>query len=134
MSERVPFGETGSVQRKSPPRRTEMPPNGWSSQSSTSCKDLSRYSKYRRSLIGASSHMIIDVGFIKSQSNVFFMSQEVFSVRSIGILNLECAVLPDESSNDVIPEAETARTIFPVDLKYEIIVVHKNVFPVPPFP
>lgn len=118
ICDRVPFGKTGSVCRKSPPRRTEIPPNGFSSRSSTSRKDLSRYSKHRLSLIGASSHMRSDVCFIRSASDVlFFISHDLLLARSIGILNLKCVVVPEGKSNDAIPEAASARTTFPSDRK-----------------
>lgn len=49
-------------------------------------------------------------------------------------MNLECVVRPHGSISKATPEAATARTTFPNDLKYEIITIHKKVFPVPPWP
>ena len=55
-------------------------------------------------------------------------------VRSKGILSRECVVLPESSKRDAIQEDATANTIFPTDLKEEMIVVQRNVLPVPPCP
>ena len=60
------------------------------------------------------------------------MVETYWSVNSKGNLNLECAVLPEGSSSDAIPEEATAKTIFAYDLSVVIIVFHKKVFPVPP--
>jgi hypothetical protein len=50
----------------------------------------------------------------------------------IGILNLECAVLPPGSSSEAIPLDAAVRTIFLFDLKAADSVFHMKVFPVPP--
>ncbi|MFS7954309.1 hypothetical protein Hanom_Chr07g00628761 [Helianthus anomalus] len=129
------FGLTGSVCLKSPPNRTDFPPNGLSWFPRTSLRLLSKDSKHRRSLIGASSQIIRDVSKSRCASCVcFLMLHRESSVKSSGILNREWAVLPDGNNSDAIPDAATAKTIFPVDLRAAIIAVHKYVLPVPPWP
>ncbi|PVH38707.1 hypothetical protein PAHAL_5G331500 [Panicum hallii] len=97
--------------------------------------DQSKASKHRLCVINASSHIIREVFLIKSASVVpLLISQIAVSSRSTGILKRECAVLPPGNNNEATPEEATARTIFLADLMDVIIVVHKNVFPVPPKP
>ena len=51
-----------------------------------------------------------------------------------GIQNLECAVLPIGNNKDAILDDATAKTILLSDLILVIIVFHKYVFPVLPWP
>ena len=54
------------------------------------------------------------------------------SVMLIGILNLECVVLPPWSRRAAIPHNVTASTIFPSDRSFVVIDLHRYVLPVPP--
>ncbi|CAM6023564.1 unnamed protein product [Sphagnum balticum] len=62
------------------------------------------------------------------------MLQVDSSCRSIGILNLEWAVLPPRSNKDAIPDEATASTILPCPHRRDRSVVQTNVLPVPPLP
>ncbi|CAK9249694.1 unnamed protein product [Sphagnum jensenii] len=62
------------------------------------------------------------------------MLQVDSSCRSIGILNLEWAVLPPGSNRDAIPDEATASTILPCPRRRDKSVVQTNVLPVPPLP
>ncbi|KAH9554127.1 hypothetical protein CY35_08G048000 [Sphagnum magellanicum] len=62
------------------------------------------------------------------------MLQVDSSCRSIGILNLEWAVLPPRNNNDAIPNEATANTILPCLRRRDKSVVQTNVLPVPPLP
>jgi hypothetical protein len=62
------------------------------------------------------------------------MLQVYSSCRSIGILNLEWAVLPPRSNKDSIPDEVTASTILPCPHRRDRSVVQTNVLPVPPLP
>ncbi|CAK9276115.1 unnamed protein product [Sphagnum jensenii] len=62
------------------------------------------------------------------------MLQVDSSCRSIGILNLEWAVLPPGSNKDAIPDEATASTILPCLHRRDKSVVQTNVLPVPPLP
>ncbi|KAH8957251.1 hypothetical protein BDL97_07G082200 [Sphagnum fallax] len=52
--------------------------------------------------------------------------------RSIGILNLEWAVLPPRNNKDAIPDEATTSTILPCPRRRDRSVVQTNVLPVPP--
>nr|GEX69254.1 hypothetical protein [Tanacetum cinerariifolium] len=67
-----------------------------------------------------------------SASDKFPWVEESFS--SNGNLNHEWVVRPDGSNIDAILEEATTSTIFPTARSAYIIVFHKNVFPVPPWP
>jgi hypothetical protein len=54
--------------------------------------------------------------------------------KSIGILNLEWAVLPPRSSKDVILDEATASTILPCPHRRDRRIVQTNVLLVPPLP
>ncbi|CAK9865388.1 unnamed protein product [Sphagnum jensenii] len=54
--------------------------------------------------------------------------------RSIGILNLEWAVLPPRSNKDAIPDEATASMIFPCLRRRDRCVVQTNVLSIPPLP
>jgi hypothetical protein len=54
--------------------------------------------------------------------------------RSIGILNLEWAVLLRKSNKDVIPDEATTSTILPCPRRQDRSVVQTNVLSVPPLP
>lgn len=56
------------------------------------------------------------------------------SRMSKGSLNRECGVRPPGSKIDAIPEDATANAIFPLLLIKLSKVVHRKVFPVPPYP
>ncbi|CAM6013546.1 unnamed protein product [Sphagnum balticum] len=62
------------------------------------------------------------------------MLQVDSSCRSIGILNLEWAVLPPRSNKDAILDEATTSTILPCPRKRDKSVVQTNVLPVPPLP
>ncbi|CAK9227532.1 unnamed protein product [Sphagnum troendelagicum] len=62
------------------------------------------------------------------------MLQVDSSCRSIGILNLEWAVLPPGSNRDAIPDEATVSTILPCPHRRDKNVVQTNVLPVPPLP
>ena len=60
------------------------------------------------------------------------IEQNEFSVKLIGIINLECAVLPPGSNSAAIPLEATLITISPLDLTAVDKVFKTNVLPVPP--
>ncbi|CAN7011515.1 unnamed protein product [Brassica oleracea var. botrytis] len=64
----------------------------------------------------------------------FLTSQKVSSWSLRGILNLEWAVRPPGRSRAAIAEEATSLTFLFDFLKAEMIVLYKNVFPVPPAP
>ncbi|GKD01558.1 hypothetical protein Tco_1171832 [Tanacetum coccineum] len=79
--------------------------------------------------------MIRSHSLSKSANWLFlFMLHVHSSCKLSGILNLECAVLPDGSSSDVIPEDATSRTILYSKCKTHANDFHKKVFLVPPWP
>ncbi|KAH9560653.1 hypothetical protein CY35_06G117800 [Sphagnum magellanicum] len=74
---------------------------------------------------------------LRTNSTTFIccvMLQVDSSCRSIGILNLEWAVLPPGSNKDAIPDEATASTILPCPRRRDRIVIQTNVLPVPPLP
>ncbi|KAH9570811.1 hypothetical protein CY35_02G060600 [Sphagnum magellanicum] len=62
------------------------------------------------------------------------MLQVDSSCRSIGILNLEWAVLPPISNKDAILDEATTSTILPCPRRRDKSVVQTNVLAVPPLP
>ncbi|CAK9235701.1 unnamed protein product [Sphagnum troendelagicum] len=62
------------------------------------------------------------------------MLQVDSSCRSIGILNLEWAVLSPRSNKDTILDEATVSTILPCPRRRDRNVVQTNVLPVPPLP
>ncbi len=62
------------------------------------------------------------------------MLQVDSSCRSIGILNLEWAILLPRSNKDVILDEATVNTILLCPRRRDISVVQTNVLPVPPLP
>ena len=60
------------------------------------------------------------------------IEQNESSVKLIGILNLECVVLPPESKSAAILLEATLITISPLDLTAVDKVFKTNVLPVPP--
>ena len=140
MEERDPFLTTGSICRKSPPRTTGLPPNGRSAFEGVCSERISRIvlskaSKHQRWVIGASSHIMREDTCISSASMVPLLTLHVLaSFTSNGILNLECAVRPLGKSRDATPEEATASTIFFSERNLAIIVFHRKVLPVPPWP
>ncbi|KAM3332902.1 hypothetical protein ACQJBY_028177 [Aegilops geniculata] len=115
----LPFGITGRILRKSPPRTIVMPPNNLSLLFTFLCLNislrfLSSASKHILFAIGASSHSISDVFFSSSAKyEPCLMSHVDSSVRISGMWNLECVVLPPSRSSAAIPDDATASTIFP---------------------
>ncbi|KAH9557607.1 hypothetical protein CY35_07G093000 [Sphagnum magellanicum] len=74
----------------------------------------------------------------KSPPRTMVFPPKIFSIafdslcKSIGILNLEWAVLRPRSSKDVIPNEATTSTILPCLRRLDKSVVQTNVFPIPP--
>ncbi len=140
MSSRPPLGTTGRICQKSPPRTTVFPPKIFSvacasSNCIKSCKVRSIVLKARQCIIGASSQMIRPA--LRTNSATFIccvMLQVDSSCKSIGILNLEWAILPPRSSKDAIPNEATASTILPCPHRQDRSVVQTNVLPIPPLP
>ncbi len=140
MSSRPPLGIIGRICKKSPPRTTVFPPKIFlitcaSSNCIKSCKARSTISKAQRCIIGASSQMIRSS--LRTNSATFIccvMLQVDSSCRSIGILNLEWAVLPPRNSKDAIPDEAIASTILPCPRRRDISVVQTNVLLIPPLP
>ncbi|CAK9865282.1 unnamed protein product [Sphagnum jensenii] len=62
------------------------------------------------------------------------MLQVDSSCRSIGILNLEWAIMPPRNNKDTIPNEATASTILPYPRRRDRSVVQTNVLLVPPLP
>ena len=140
MSDLVPFGVTGSICQKSPQPTSVRPLKGLSAlfsflSHSIFLKVLSNASKHNLFTIGASSQIISEVLF-KSLASLLpcFISQVVSEVTSNGIWNRECVVLPFGNYKAAIPKVPTGRTIIDCDRRYEIIVFHSKVLPVPPCP
>ncbi len=129
MSSRPPLGTTGNICRKSPPKTMVFPPKILSvAYASSNCikshKVQSTASKARRCIIGASSQMIRSA--LRTNLATFIccvMLQVDSSCRSIGILNLEWAVLPPRSNKDAIPNEATASTILPCPRRRDRSVV-----------
>ncbi|KAH8944967.1 hypothetical protein BDL97_12G014900 [Sphagnum fallax] len=74
---------------------------------------------------------------LRTNSTTFIccvMLQVDSSWRSIGILNLEWAVLPPGSNKDAIPDEATASTILPCPRRHDKSVLQTNVLPIPPLP
>ena len=70
-----------------------------------------------------------------SNSAIFvpcFISHIDNSSMSIGIRNREWVVRPFGSNKEAMPDDATIRTIFLFALRYETIVFHTKVLPVPP--
>ncbi|GJW31926.1 hypothetical protein Tco_0051958 [Tanacetum coccineum] len=63
-------------------------------------------------------------------SKIFF--RQLSSCKLRGILNRECAVLPDDNSNDAIPEDATASTILSSKRRAHVMDFHRKVLLVPP--
>jgi hypothetical protein len=61
-----------------------------------------------------------------------FISHMDMSSLSMGIRNLEWAVQQFGSNKEATPDDATASTIFFCALRYDTIVFHREVFPVPP--
>ncbi len=140
MSSRPPFGTIGKICQKSPPRTTVFPPKIFlvtsvSSNYIKSHKVRSTTSKARRCIIGASSQIIKSTLRTNLATFICYVMLQVdSSCRSIGILNLEWAVLPPRSNKDAIPDEATTSTILPCPHRRDKSVVQTNVLPVPPLP
>ncbi len=134
------LGNNSQDLSKIPPRTTVFPPKIFlvASASSNCIKSRrvrSTVSKAQRCIIGASSQMIRSA--LRTNSATFIccvMLQVDSSCRSIGILNLEWAVLPPKNNKDAIPDEATASTILPCPRRWDKSVVQTNVLPVPPLP
>jgi hypothetical protein len=140
MSSRPPLGITGRICQKSPPRTTVFPPKIFSvACASSNCIKSRRVqltaSKAQPCIIGASSQMIRSI--LRTNLATFIccvMLQVDSSCKSIGILNLEWAVLPPRSSKDAIHDEAPISTILPCPHRRDRNVVQTNVLPVPPLP
>ncbi len=132
MSSRPPLGTTGKIYRKSPPRTTVFPPKIFS-VACASCNCIksrrvrSTTSKARRCIIDASYQMIRSALHTNSATFICCVMLQVdSSCRSIGILNLECAVVP--------PRCNSWWGNYKHDCRWDKSVVQTNVLPVPPLP
>ncbi len=157
MSSCPPLGKTGKICRKSPPRTTVFPPKILSvacasSNCIKSCRVQLTASKVRRCIIGASSQMIRSTLCTNSATFISYVMLQVdsscrsigilnlewavldSSCRSIGILNLEWAVLLPRSNKNAIPDEVITSTILLCPHRQDKIVVQTNVLPVPPLP
>ncbi len=140
MSSRPPLGTISRICQKSPLRTTVFPPKIFlvasaSSNCIKSWKVWSTTSKVRQCIIGASSQMIRSTLRTNSATFICYVMLQVdSSCRSIGILNLEWAVLLPRSSKDAIPNEATTSTILPCPRRWDKNVVKTNVLPVPPLP
>ncbi len=140
MSSRPPLGTTSKICRKSPQRTTVFPPKIFSVAYAScnyikSCKVQSTTLKAQRCIIGASSQMIRSASRTNSATFICCVMLQVDSLcRSIGILNLEWAVLPPRSNKDAILDEATVSTILPCPHRRDRSVVQTNVLPVPPLP
>ncbi len=140
MSFCPPLGTTGRIYQKSPPRTMVFPPKIFSvAYASSNCiksrRLQSTVSKVRRCIIGASSQMIRSALRTNSATFICYVMLQVdSSCRSIGILNLEWAIMSPRSSKNAIIDEAIASTIFPCPRKQGKSVVQTNVFPVPPLP
>ncbi len=140
MSSRPPLGTTSKICQKSPPTTMIFPPKRLSvACTSSNCikshRVRSMASKSRRCIIGASSQMIRLA--LRTNLATFIccvMLQVDSSCRSIGILNLEWAVLSPRSNKDAIRDEAIASTILPCLHRRDKSVVQTNVLPVPPLP
>ena len=118
MEDHEPLRKTGKICLKSPPRTIGLPPNGRIVFAGLCSERMSRIvvskaSKQRRCVIGASSQIISDVTCKSSASIVpLFTLHVLASVMSNGILNLECVVRPFGKSREATPDDATASTIF----------------------
>jgi len=140
MSSRPALGTTGKICQKSPPRTMVFPPKIFSiACASSNCiksrRVRSTASKARQCIIDASSQMIISALCTNSATFIYCVMLQVdSSCRSIGILNLEWAVLPPESNKDAIPDEATASTILLCPCRWYRSVAQTNVLLVPPLP
>ncbi|KAH9560543.1 hypothetical protein CY35_06G110500 [Sphagnum magellanicum] len=119
MSSCPALGTTSKICQKSPPRTTIFPPKiflvaSTSSNYIKSCKVRSTALKAQRCIISASSQMIRSALCTNSATFICCVMLQVDSLcRSIGILNLEWAVLPPINSKDAILDEAIASTILP---------------------
>ena len=129
-----PFGMTGSVCWKSPPIIRVTPPKG-SLLSLRSWKVRSRASMASQRCGTISSHRMHFTTHIKSARKLFFAIQQTDSNdRSIGILNIECAICPPGSSRAAMLEEAVQRTMVPSLRSLLQMTLYKNVLPLPPCP
>jgi len=92
-------------------------------------------SKAWQCIIGASSQMIISTLHTNSATFIYCVMLQVdSSCKSIGILNLEWAVLLPKNNKDAIPDEATTSTIFPCPRRRDRSVIQTNVLTVPPLP
>ncbi len=110
---------------RSPPRTTVFPPKILSvACASSNCiksrRVRSTTSKARRCIIDASSQMIKSILRTNLATFIYCVMLQVDSLcRSIGILNLEWAVLPPRSNKDAIPDEAIASTILPCPRRWD---------------
>jgi len=140
MFSRPPLGTTGRICQKSPPRTMVFPRKIFLvAYASSNCIKSHRVrlivSKVRQCIIGASSQMIILILCTNSGTFICYVMLQVnSSCRSIGILNLEWAILPPKNSKDAIPDEATISMILPCPRKGNRSVFQTNVLLVPPLP
>ncbi len=140
MSSHPPLGTTGKIYQKSPPRTTVFPPKIFSvaCASSNCIKSLKVQStalKAQQCIIGALSQMIKSVLRTNSATFIYYVMLQVDSLcRSIGILNLEWAILLPKSNKDAIPDEAIANMILPCPHRRDRNVAQTNVLLVPPLP
>ncbi|KAF5772263.1 hypothetical protein HanXRQr2_Chr13g0574751 [Helianthus annuus] len=131
---RVPRLTTGSTCLKSPPITIVFPPNG-RGMPVMSCKVRSTASIDCRFAMEASSQMISFDELIRRATPLcFFKLHMELLHRFIGILNLECAVLPPGMLFAATPDEAVASAIRPRERTSASNALYKNVFPVPPGP
>ncbi|CAA0837911.1 Unknown protein [Striga hermonthica] len=91
-----------------PPKISEQPQTSLSARSSASMASLLA--------IGASSQTISTLSRIKDPKLLcLLILQDLTFDKSIGILNLECAVLPPGNMDAAIPDVAVARPTQPFD-------------------
>jgi hypothetical protein len=79
--------------------------------------------------------MIISTLHTNSATFIYYVMLQVdSSCKSIGILNLEWAVLLPKNNKDAIPDEATTSTIFPCPHRRDRSVIQTNVLTVPPLP
>ncbi|KAM0026776.1 hypothetical protein Hdeb2414_s0020g00562031 [Helianthus debilis subsp. tardiflorus] len=131
---RVPRLITGRTCLKSPPITIIFPPHGRLTPV-MSWKVLSTASIDCRVAIDASSQMISFANLISCARAPCFTMPHIELLSSlVGILNLECVVLPPGMLFAAAPEEAVASAMWPRDRTSASNALYRNVFPVPPGP
>ncbi len=140
MSYHPPLGTIGRICRKSPPRTMVFPPKIFSvAYASSNCIKSRRVRstalKAQQCIIGASSQMVKSTLCINSATFICCVMLQVdSSCRSIGIWNLEWAILLPKSRKDAFLDEATTSTILPCPRRHDRSVVQTNILPIPPLP